>query len=94
MAVGTLAGLLVKYVLDKLYIFHYTAGSLFEDGRTFILYSCMGLFTTLVFWGTELAFDMLFEARSSRYLGAAVGLGLGYWLKYHLDKRFVFGRKG
>jgi hypothetical protein len=25
-----------------------------------------------------------------RYVGALIGLGLGYWAKYHLDKRFVF----
>jgi hypothetical protein len=25
-----------------------------------------------------------------RYAGALSGLGLGYWAKDHLDKRFVF----
>ena len=25
-----------------------------------------------------------------RYLGGLLGLGIGYWAKYHLDKRFVF----
>jgi hypothetical protein len=25
-----------------------------------------------------------------RYLGALIGLAIGYWAKYHLDKRFVF----
>jgi len=25
-----------------------------------------------------------------RYAGAVLGLAAGYWLKYHLDKRYVF----
>jgi len=90
MACGTLAGLATKYVLDKKYIFAFAARSLAEDGRKFVLYSFMGVFTTCIFWGTEMAFDLFFATKVMRYTGAVLGLAVGYWVKYRLDKRFVF----
>lgn len=91
MAVGTLAGLVVKYLLDKRYIFAFRAASLAQDAGRFVLYSLMGLATTAIFWGFEAGFDLAFGTRPMRYLGAALGLVIGYWTKYHLDKRWVFG---
>ena len=61
-----------------------------HDLQTFILYTGMGVVTTLLFWGFELGFNATFHDKSMRYVGALLGLGLGYWAKYHLDKRFVF----
>ena len=61
-----------------------------HDLVTFILSTGMGVLTTLVFWGFEFAFYRAFEDKSLRYLGGLIGLGIGYWAKYHLDKRFVF----
>lgn len=87
---GTLAGLVVKYLLDKRYIFRYRTFSMLENGKTFIMYSLMGVATTLVFWGFELSFEFLFRSKAMRYTGAVIGLAIGYYLKYHLDKRFVF----
>lgn len=89
-AVGTLTGLVTKYILDKKYIFAFRASSLMDDGATFILYSVMGLATTLIFWGTELGFEFIFGTKWLRYLGALIGLTIGYVIKYRLDKRFVF----
>jgi len=89
-AVGTLTGLVTKYILDKRYIFAHRTKSLVDDGATFILYSVMGLATTLIFWGMELGFEFLFGAKWLRYIGALIGLTIGYIVKYHLDKRFVF----
>lgn len=91
-AVGTLTGLITKYVLDKKYIFAYRPSSLADDGATFILYTAMGLATTLIFWGTELGFEFIFRTKWLRYLGAAIGLTIGYAVKYRLDKHFVFTR--
>ena len=90
MGVGTLIGLLVKYFLDKRYIFFYSSKGLIEDGRKFVLYSFMGIGTTLIFWGIELFFEYVFHSRVMRYSGGIIGLFLGYWVKYQLDKRFVF----
>ena len=90
MFVGTLAGLILKYVLDKKYIFFHTPKNKKDDGKKFLLYSLMGVFTTFIFWGFEIGFDIAFENENAKYLGAVVGLSIGYVVKYFLDKKFVF----
>lgn len=88
--VGTGVGLVVKYILDKKYIFRFRARSVAHDTHTFILYTAMGLATTVIFWGFEFGFHHLFQTREMRYLGGATGLAIGYVVKYQLDKRYVF----
>lgn len=88
--VGTAAGLPIKYVLEKRHIFGFESDGLAHDGRLFFLYSFMGVFTTALFWGIEYAFHHAFGTDAMRYLGGVIGLTLGYIIKYHLDKRFVF----
>ncbi|MFH1493842.1 MAG: GtrA family protein [Pseudomonadota bacterium] len=89
-AIGTGVGLVVKYALDKRFIFHFRAQNTLHDGRTFVLYTLMGLITTAIFWGFEFGFDYFFHTKELRYLGGIIGLGIGYLAKYHLDKRYVF----
>jgi putative flippase GtrA len=88
--VGTAAGLPIKYALEKRHIFGFRAENFAHDGKLFVLYSFMGLFTTALFWGIEYAFHWVFGTDAMRYLGGAIGLTLGYVIKYHLDRRFVF----
>ncbi len=90
---GTGAGLVVKYILDAKFIFRFQARDPVHSGQTFGLYSLMGLITTAVFWTSELSFHMAFQTEGMRYVGACLGLALGYALKYQLDKRFVFSRR-
>ena len=92
MAAGTLTGLITKYILDKKYIFNFKARNYSEDLTTFIAYSFMGVFTTFIFWGTELTFYWLLNFPEAKYIGAFIGLCLGYYTKYHLDKKYVFRR--
>jgi putative flippase GtrA len=87
---GTLAGLIVKYILDKKYIFNYIVKTKAEDARKFMLYSIMGIATTAIFWGFQTAFFLLFKYEYAKFIGAAIGLSIGYFVKYQLDKRFVF----
>jgi len=87
---GTGVGLVVKYLLDKKYIFRFRARDAAHDGRTFFLYTTMGLATTVIFWGFEFGFDYLFRTKAMRYTGGVIGLAIGYWAKYQLDKRYVF----
>ena len=93
MFLGTLAGLIAKYILDKRWIFYHISKNKKDDAKKFILYSIMGIFTTIIFWGTEIAFDMLLQNSNAKYIGAVIGLGIGYITKYYLDKRFVFIHK-
>lgn len=87
---GTLAGLVLKYILDKKYIFYHKPKSKKDDSKKFFLYSLMGVFTTFIFWGFEIGFDYIFENEYAKYIGAIIGLTIGYVVKYFLDKKFVF----
>jgi len=88
---GTATGLVTKYILDKRWIFSHVSKDHLHEARTFLLYTLMGVLTTLVFWGTEYLFHLVFQGDAMRYLGGVVGLSIGYAMKYRLDRRFVFG---
>jgi len=93
MFIGTLAGLVVKYVLDKKFIFYHVVEDKKDDAKKFALYSLMGVFTTIIFWGTEIILDTLSQDPNAKYLGAVIGLSIGYVIKYFLDKKYVFIHK-
>jgi putative flippase GtrA len=87
---GTAVGLLLKYVLDKRWIFFDPSSGLAVHGRKFTLYTLMGIVTTLIFWGTETVFWLTWRTDLMREVGAVIGLTIGYVIKYNLDRRFVF----
>jgi len=76
---GTAVGLVVKYLLDKRWIFFDTSSG------TAALYTVMGLLTTAIFWGMETAFWLTWRTDMMRELGAVIGLTIGYVVKYWLD---------
>lgn len=96
LAAGTLVGLVIKYLLDKRWIFYDLETGIKAHGQKFTLYTVMGLFTTVIFWGMETGFWLIWQTESMRELGAVIGLTIGYVIKYNLDRRFVFttGRLG
>lgn len=87
---GTAIGLAVKFVLDKIWIFEYQHRDLAHGLKSFIMYSIMGIATTAIFWGFEFGADQIFGTESARLTGGVIGLIIGYVVKYHLDKQFVF----
>ena len=87
---GTAVGLLIKYLLDKRWIFHDLSTGFAVHRRKFTLYTLMGVVTTLIFWVTETTFWLLWQTDFMRELGAVLGLTVGYVIKYNLDKRYVF----
>ena len=87
---GTAVGLVVKYVLDKRWIFFDASTGVAAHGKRFTLYTAMGVVTTLIFWGFETAFWFIWRTDLMREAGAVIGLGIGYVVKYELDRRFVF----
>lgn len=91
--IGTLAGLPLRYFLEKRYVFSFELKNINHDGQLFILYSVMGVFTTAIFWGNEYAFHLIFTTDVMRYIGGVLGLSIGYYIKYQLDKCFVFVNK-
>ena len=88
--VGTAMGLPLRYFLEKRYIFNFTSKNLVHDGKLFVFYSVMGVITTLIFWGTEYAFHLIYDTDFMRYLGGIIGLSIGFYVKYRLDKKYVF----
>jgi len=92
MAAGTGVGLVVKYGLDKRWIFYDRSTGIAAHGRKFSLYTLMGLVTTVVFWGSETVFWLAWKTDIMREVGAVLGLALGYVVKYNLDRRYVFER--
>jgi putative flippase GtrA len=87
---GTLVGLVVKYLLDKRWIFYDSAVGVKNHSRKFTLYTTMGILTTAIFWGTESAAWLIWRTDGMREFGAVIGLTIGYVVKYNLDQRFVF----
>ncbi|MGF6480238.1 GtrA family protein [Paraburkholderia sp. JPY419] len=88
--VGTGGGLVVKFLLDKLWIFRYQHRDLSHGIQSFLLYTVMGLATTAIFWGFEFGADAIYHSEPARFTGGVIGLVIGYVVKYRLDKKFVF----
>jgi putative flippase GtrA len=88
--IGTVAGLPLRYLLEKRYIFSFKSKNINHDGRLFMLYSFMGVVTTAIFWGVEYAFQLIFTTDTMRYFGGVIGLMIGFYFKYKLDKKYVF----
>ncbi len=87
---GTIVGLITKYILDKKWIFYDNGTGVKAHGHKFSLYTAMGLVTTAIFWGVETVFWLVWQTHAIRELGAIIGLSIGYYIKFHLDRRFVF----
>jgi len=88
--VGTAVGLVLKYILDKRWIFYDTTKGAAVHGKKFTLYTLMGVVTTLIFWGSETTFWLVWKTDVMREIGAVLGLMVGYVVKYNLDRRYVF----
>lgn len=87
---GTMVGLVLKYILDKRWIFYDISIGVEMNKKKFTLYSAMGIFTTIIFWGTETVFWVVWQTDTMRELGAIIGLSVGYVVKYRLDSYYVF----
>jgi putative flippase GtrA len=92
--VGTIAGFVVKYVLDKKWVFFDDYTSHRSEARKITLYGLFSVLTTLIFWGFEVAFWSIWGTTLAKYTGGALGLAIGYITKYALDRRFVFRAEG
>lgn len=88
--VGTAVGLIVKFALDKIWIFRYRHRDLSHGIRSFLLYTVMGLATTAIFWGFEFGANAIYHSEPARLTAGVIGLVIGYIVKYRLDRKFVF----
>ena len=90
MLAGTVVGFVAKYWLDKVMVFADAYRGPASEARKVAAYGLFSVATTLVFWGTELAFWWAWGSPQARYAGAVLGLAIGYTAKFLLDRRFVF----
>jgi hypothetical protein len=88
--IGTVIGMTSKYFLDKNYIFYYVNKDRNRGVKNFFFYSLTGIFTTIIFWGFEIGFHFTFNSNLAKYIGAIIGLSIGYFLKFFLDRKYVF----
>lgn len=91
MTIATITAFVFKYLVDKILIFKdktkYLSNKHFKQ---VFLYGFFAVFTTLIFWFTELVFKYFFDFKNSHLVGAVIGLAIGYTIKFLLDKKFVF----
>jgi putative flippase GtrA len=90
LSVGTIVGLVSKYLLDKFLVFDDPSIRSRENLHKFGYYCITGVATTAIFWSAETAFALVGRVEAIRYIGAVIGLSIGYFIKFHLDRRYVF----
>ncbi len=88
--VGSGAGLVFKYVLDNNFVFD---GKQPINIKTFLIYAFFGACITPIIWIVEVIFLNIFGTVFMRDIGALLGLALAYFIKYQMDKRYVFNIK-
>ena len=88
--IGALVGLVLKYFLDKHWIFQDISIGKKARSKQFFLYTSAGVFTTTIFWVTETVFWFVWQTDLMREVGAIIGLSFGYIVKYQLDRNYVF----
>lgn len=90
---GTGAGFVAKYLLDKHWIFFDGYHGPSKEARKIFLYGAFSVAMTLIFWGFEIGFLTVWETNFAKYAGAVVGLVIGNFLKYRLDRAFTFKKQ-
>ncbi|SLN65184.1 GtrA-like protein [Roseivivax jejudonensis] len=88
--IGTGVGFLVKHVIDKTWTFREPYITPAAEARRITLSGLFSVLTTVIFWGFELGFYVIWGTDAAKYTGAVLGLGIGYVVKYMLDRRMVF----
>lgn len=91
---GTAVGFILKYLLDKKWVFNDGHDGYKQEMQKITLYGAFSVITTLIFWGCEVAFWILWETDFAKYTGAVLGLAIGYTAKFALDRSFVFKERG
>ena len=85
--VGSALALVFKYILDSSIVFD---GKKRSNLKTFLTYAFFGACITPIVWIVEVSFLNIFGTVFMRDIGALLGIALAYWIKYEMDKRYVF----
>lgn len=93
MGTATVGAFVFKFFVDKLFIFKDRTENISAGLLQVIIYGLFAVFTTAIFYASQLSFKLLFVFDYSEYIGGALGLTLGYTVKFLLDRKYVFNRK-
>ena len=85
--VGSAFALVFKYILDCTIVFNRKN---IINLKTFLTYAFIGACITPIVWIVEISFLNIFGTVFMRDIGALLGIALAYWIKYEMDKRYVF----
>ena len=85
--VGSALALVFKYILDCTIVFNRKN---IINLKTFLTYTFFGACITPIVWIVEVMFLNIFGTVFMRDIGAFLGLALAYYIKYEMDKRYVF----
>ncbi len=87
---GTISGFIFKFIVDKFAIFKNSYAGLKHTSKQIIIYTLFAVITTIIFWGFEVFFKLIFTYDNRELIGGFIGLIIGYTIKYFLDKKYVF----
>lgn len=87
---GTGVGFLVKYEIDKRWTFRAKHEGYSTEVRRMSLSAVFSVLTTMIFWFFELLFHAIWGTAFAKYSGAVLGLAIGYFVKFLLDRKHVF----
>lgn len=87
---GTGVGFLVKYVIDKTWTFRARYTDYATEARRMSLSAVFSVLTTIIFWTFEVLFFAIWGTAFAKYSGAVLGLAIGYFVKFLLDRKHVF----
>jgi putative flippase GtrA len=93
MLFGTGVALVVKYILVKKYAFAFKPRNRSHEAQVFFVYGLLGVLTTFLFWGIELGFHYYIPMTYSRQIGTVVGLLVCGYIKFIMDRDYVFNAK-
>jgi putative flippase GtrA len=92
LGVGTVAGFIFKFIVDKFFVFRDRLSdddNIRKTTEQVSKYFLFAIFTTIIFWGTEASFYLIF-GEQWYLIGGIIGLAIGYTIKFILDNRYVF----
>lgn len=89
--VGTGAGFVVKYLLDKNYIFQHASANRTQEAWVLALYLGTSIVMTAFYLVSQAVIFFVYGEGVVYYASGTAVLLLGYAIKFALDGRFVFG---
>ncbi len=87
MTAGAVVALVVKYLLDRTFIFAMKTG---PKAGEFLRYALTGGAITLIYFVVEYIIWITYRTEAARDIGIVLGMITGYGVKFLIDRKYVF----